>query len=103
MVTLISYLTKSFQTNPLIFGKFETREKQEEKWLDQIISSAGLAASVPQTLAAKESRNKGACLEIVIIVNDWRAQTIGGMETALMLKESCCIPSMLHGTGTWWT
>ena len=26
---------------------------------------------------------------------------MGGLETALMLWEACCIPSMLHGAGTW--
>ena len=85
------------QTTPLICGNFETKEKPEERWLGQIISSAGLAASVAQTVAAKESKIKGACLELSVIVNDWRAKTVGGMETALMLWEACCIPSMLHG------
>ena len=93
--------TKSLETNPLICGDFETKEKQQEKWLGQIISSAGLTASAALTVEAKESKIKGACLEIAVIVNDWRAQTVGGMETALMLWEACCIPSMLHGAGTW--
>ena len=93
--------TKSLETKPLICGDFETKEKQQEKWLGQIISSAGLAASAALTVEAKESKIKGACLEIAVIVNDWRAQTVGGMETALMLWEACCIPSMLHGAGTW--
>ena len=26
---------------------------------------------------------------------------MGGMETALMLWEVCCVPSLLHGAGTW--
>ena len=26
---------------------------------------------------------------------------VGGMETALLLWEACCIPSLLHGAGTW--
>ena len=73
----------------------------EDKWLGQIISSLGLAASVSQTVASKETKIKGACLEIAVIVNDWRAQIVGGLETALMLWEACCIPSLLHGAGTW--
>ena len=35
------------------------------------------------------------------IVNDWRSRAVGGMETALLLWESCCIPSLLNGAGTW--
>jgi hypothetical protein len=34
-------------------------------------------------------------------VEDWRSQAVGGMETALILWEACCVPSMLHGAGTW--
>ena len=60
-----------------------------------------MTASVAKTVATKEGKIKGACLEIAIIVNDWRAKAVGGMETALMLWEACCIPSMLHGAGTW--
>ena len=65
------------------------------------MSSAGLADSVYQTVLAREGKIKGASLEIALIVNDWRAQVTGGMETALMLWESCCIPSLMHGAGTW--
>ena len=65
------------------------------------MSSAGLADSVLQTFISREGKVKGACLEIALIVNDWRAQNLGGMETALTLWETCCIPSMMHGAGTW--
>ena len=44
---------------------------------------------------------KGACLEIFQIVNDWRAEVVGGLESGLMLWEKCIIPSLLHGAGTW--
>ena len=65
------------------------------------LSSLGLADSVLQTIISREGKIRGACLEIAVIVNDWRAERLGGMETALMLWERCCIPSMLHGAGTW--
>ena len=79
----------------------QKQEKQQDKWLGQTISSSGLADCVSQTVAAKEGKIRGACLEIAVIVNDWRARVVGGMETALMLWETCCIPSMMHGAGTW--
>ena len=50
--------TKILRNNPLLCGGFETKEKHEEKWLGQIISSAGLATSVAQTVASKESKLK---------------------------------------------
>ena len=49
----------------------------------------------------KWGKIRGACLEIAVIVNDWRARLVGGMETALMLWEVSCIPGLMHGAGTW--
>ena len=40
-------------------------------------------------------------MEIANIVNDWRSQAVGGMETAIILWEALCIPSLLNGAGTW--
>jgi hypothetical protein len=56
---------------------------------------------VTKTVAAREGKVRAACLEISIIVNDWRAKIVGGMETALLLWEACCIPTLLHGAGSW--
>ena len=39
--------------------------------------------------------------EIAVVVNDWRSTSVGGIETALMLWETCCIACLLHGAGTW--
>ena len=57
--------------------------------------------SVETTVTARIGKIKAACLEIVQVVNDWRADAVGGMETAILLWESCCISSLLHGAGTW--
>ena len=89
------------EENPLKCGDFYTKEKAVEKWLGQYISGEGLADSVAKTIEAREGKIKGACLEIVAIVNDWRASVVGGMESTLLLWEACCIPSLLHGAGTW--
>ena len=77
-------------------GSIETKEKQEDIWLEQTISSAELADSVAKTVAHKEGKVRGACLEIVKIITDWQARDLRGMETALMLWETCCVPSLLH-------
>ena len=94
-------LTKELHSSPLMCGNFETKEQQLYKWLGQTLSSAGLSESVAETVSSKEGKVKGACLEIAIIVNDWRAGIVGGFETALMLWEACHVPSILHGAGTW--
>ena len=93
--------TKELEKDPLFCGRFVTKEKQTDKWLGQILSSRGLAACVEETVNAKLGKIREASLEISLVVNDWRARQVGGMETALLLWESCCIPSILHGAGTW--
>ena len=40
-------------------------------------------------------------MELVQVVNDWRARAVGGLDTALLLWEACCVPSLLYGCGTW--
>jgi hypothetical protein len=89
------------EAQPLMCGEFETELKDQFKWLGQILSSGGLSDSVSCTVAAREGKIRGACIEITQIVNDWRAKIVGGFETALLLWELCCVPSLLHGAGTW--
>ena len=89
------------QKEPLMCGEIETELKDSFKWLGQIIASGGLSESVAATVEAREGKIRGACLEIAKIVNDWRAHIVGGMETGLLLWEACCLPSLLHGAGTW--
>ena len=94
-------LKKELLDKPLICGDFETHLKDKFKWLGQILSCKGLGDSVSETVASREGKIRGTCLEIAQIVNDWRSRVIGGMETALLLWEACYIPSLLSGAGTW--
>ena len=94
-------LSTVLDSDPLYCGNFQTDRKPTLKWLGQTLSSGGLSESVAATVTAREGKIRGACLEISQIVNDWRSKAAGGMETALLLWESCCIPSLLNGAGTW--
>ena len=96
-----NFIRNTLNADPLMCGEFETKLKTKFKWLGQILSEGGLSESVAETVAAREGKIRGACLEIMAIVNDWRSRIEGGMETALLLWEVCCIPSLLHGAGTW--
>ena len=53
------------------------------------------------TIVAREGKIRGAGLEIADIINDWRARAAGGLGTALLLWETCVIPSLLYGACTW--
>ena len=62
--------TSELEKQPLMCGAFVTQEKSKDKWLGQILSSAGLADSVLQTVISREGKVRGTCLEIALIVND---------------------------------
>ena len=97
----ITQVRAELKKEPLMCGNFETKLQEQFKWLGQILLSGGLGESVAATVESREGKIRGACLEISQIINDWRSRAVGGMETALMLWEVCCIPSLLHGAGTW--
>ena len=86
---------------PLMCGQFHMKEEKVSKWLGQYLLSEGLAISVAETVKHRDSKIRGASLEIAQIVNDWRSHLAGGMMTAVTLWERCCVPSLLHGAGTW--
>ena len=83
-----SEIAKALKESPLMCSDFETKEVEEEKWLGQIISASGLAESDSKTVDARIGKVKGAVLEIAQIVNDYRVQVVGGMETAILLWET---------------
>ena len=94
-------ITEELETNPILCGEVEIKEKNTEKWLGQYLSAEGLAASVMETIKAREGKVKGACLEVATILEDWRAQSVGGIEAAFILWEACCVPTILSGAGNW--
>ena len=89
------------ENNPIMCGEVKMNVKEADKWLGQQISSGGLAESVAATVAAREAKIRGAALEIANIVNDWRSEAAGGMNTAILLWEACIVPSLLQGASTW--
>ena len=95
------YVRLQLEAQPLMCDSFGTLLKDKFKWLGQVLSEGGLAQSVCDTVESREGKIRGACLEISQIVNDWKSSMVGGMETAILLWEVCCIPSLLHGAGTW--
>ena len=82
-------------------GDFVTKLVECDKWLGDYFHSGGLGESCMETIRQREGKIKGAALEIAVIVDDWRAQVVGGFESGLILWESCCIPFLLHNCGTW--
>ena len=94
-------IIEELENNPITCGEVKMNIKDADKWLGQQLSTGGLAESVAATVEKREAKIKGAALEIATIVNDWRAEAAGGMNTALLLWEACLVPSLLQGASTW--
>ena len=52
-------------------------------------------------MRSREGKIRAAGREIATIVEDWRSRAAGGLDTAILLWEACCIPSLLAGCGAW--
>ena len=87
---------------PLTCGEFQTNEKFQEKWLgDQFCGSQGLVDSVLATIEDRLGKTKAGSMEIVQIIEDWRAQQTGGILSAIKLYKACILPKLLYNAGTW--
>ena len=89
------------EEDPVMLGKMTILEKQQEKYLGDILDSAGLTESVAATIRDRESKVKGSIYELRAIIEDFRMQTIGGMEASIDLYEACIIPSLLSNCSSW--
>ena len=54
------------QNNPLMFGNFEVKEREGDKYLGQMLHGNGLEESALATVKERAGRIKGATMEIKI-------------------------------------
>ena len=97
---LVEEARKKLQETPVMVDNWRVQELKTEKWLgDQICN--GLARSVMATIQSRAPKIRRASFEIVNLVKDYRTQRVGGFGTALLLWESCALPSLLYNCSTW--
>ena len=89
------------EEEPIRLGKATLGEKKEEKYLGDMLSSMGLAESAEASVRERVAKTKGSIYELRALIEDFRMQTIGGMEAAIDLYESCIVPSLLSNASTW--
>ena len=85
-------IQKELETNPVVFGDFQCKPKDQDVYLGDVISSRGLEASVEATIAHRLGKVKGAMFAQKAIIEDFRLQAVGGMarylsHAALKLRE----------------
>ena len=101
------------KTGYILFGKKKDVEearreiREEPIWCcdfitrEKVFHQDDLAASVLATVKDREAKIKGACYEVAAIIEDWRAQCLGGFRCALDLFQLAIIPSVLYNSETW--
>ena len=88
-------------SNPLLFDNLPIKQRVSDKYLGQILHSAGVEYSATATVRERAGRIKGAALEIKSIVEEYPMQAFGGLMAARELWERALVPSLLSGAGTW--
>jgi hypothetical protein len=87
--------------NPLMFGNFMCKEKDNDVYLGDVISSQGLEHSVELTVKKRLGLIRGAMYETSAIMEDYRLQAVGGMSGAWTIWERAICPKLLNNCGTW--
>ena len=72
---------KELDEKPLQCGDVIIMIAESDKWLGDYLHTGGLAKWVLETIRQREGKGKGAAVEIVNIVDDWRASIVGGFVT----------------------
>ena len=86
--------------NQIQFNGFPMKRKSECKYFGQILKD-NLSLSAFATVKSRESKIKGATMEIKSIIEDFRMQNYAGLEAAVEIWEKALIPSLLNGAGSW--
>ena len=97
---MVQEARKRLESHPLRVDEWRVQELSEVKWLGDQLSN-GLSRAVMATIQARAGKLRRSSYEILNIVKDYRAQRIGGFYTAILLWESCAVPSLLYNCSTW--
>ena len=92
---------EELKARPLMFGSFPLKEKDQDVYLGDVISSEGLGASVEATVNHRMTWVKGAMYEVATIIKDHHMQAMGGKQVAWEIWEKSFIPSLLANCGSW--
>ena len=92
---------KDLLSFPLMFDNFPVKQRVSDKYLGQVLHSAGPESSAEAIVQEIVGRIKGASLEIKSMVEEFEMQAMGGLMAALELWERAIVPSLHSGSGTW--
>ena len=77
------------------------KEAKEEKYLGDYISEEGLGKSTVSTIKKRYHKVMNTLTEIRTVIEDTRAQVVGGIMTGLEIWEVAVMPYLLNNGETW--
>ena len=93
-------LTEEFIVNPPKLNGKEVELSNEEVYLGDVLGSDA-AESISLTIKRRSGLIKKTIFEIKSIVEDTRSKVAGGIETGILLWNSCVLPYMLWNSSSW--
>ena len=97
----VEEIRKFISKSPLLLSGNETKEKTNDKYLGEHLHSEGLSETIAFTVQQRHWLAVSAIMEIKTIINDYRINTPGGLNTGILLWELAVIPMILNNSETW--
>ena len=94
-------MRRKLNEEPLVCGAFQLKEKESDKYLGEIFHTDGLGRSALETIKARAGKIKAVSYEIKAIIEDYRAEVVGGALCGIELWQMCALPSLLSSSSTW--
>ena len=90
-----------FKVQPLTLSGKPMKEVEHEKYLGDYISASGTAESSFITTSKRHKKSLNALYEIKAVIEDCRAEVVGGIVTGLEIWELAVIPYLINNCETW--
>ena len=93
-------MNKKLDEKPLTLCGKPMKRIEKDKYLGDLISSAGLADSVNSTIKKRVGKVYSLIYEITAVVEDFRSNSLGGILVGLDLWELAVIPFLMNNSET---
>ena len=94
-------MKKKLEENPLTLAGVPMKEATQEKYLGDQIHMLCNAESVLATVKSRAGQVSAAIFEIRSVIEDCRADTIGGVMAGINIWEISVVPYLLNNSSVW--
>ena len=94
-------LEKKLEETPLTLAGFPMKTTTQEKYLGDQLHQLGNQESVLATVKARYGKVQAAIYEIGSVIDDCRANVVGGITVGIDIWEISFIPFLLANSSTW--